>query len=129
MVTEIGNSIPQQCFQRFSLGAHLPRTSRVGCNAHVVVRHGVERIRGAAGTELDERSRLEFLSFFVNGVEELRQLLDGIFRVSVMVSGVKTRWRRVHVLAVEFEPVETPFTNDLANELALHLYHVRISRA
>ena len=128
VIAEIGNVVAHERFQRLALGADLKRTFRIRCDRHIEVWHGEKRVRGAARTKLYQRVRLHAAGSFVNLAKEIGQRFHGIFRCFVVVGGIVARRNRVHVLAIEFEAIESPLAQNLANQRFVVFHNRAVGR-
>src|SRR5580692_887855 len=90
VVAEVGDVVSHEGFQGFAFGTNLERTFGVRGYGHVEVRHGKERIGGAAGAEFYQRVGLYAAGGFVDFAEEIGEGLYGVFRALVMMGWVET---------------------------------------
>ena len=80
------------------------------------MRHGEERVGGAAGTKLHQRVRLHAAGGLINLPKKIGQRLDRVFRTLVMMGGIVARRDAVHVLTIKFEAVESPISEKFPNQ-------------
>jgi hypothetical protein len=125
MIAEVGYSIPEQCFQTFALRADLPRSSRIRRDRHIQVGQREEGVRGAARAKFDDGVRLRGYGGIVDRFEEPWYAFERVGRGCMTMRRVVAERRCIHVLAVEFQPIEAPLLNSFGDELRSVLTHLR----
>src|SRR5580704_484725 len=116
VVAKIRHAVAHESLQGLSLRADLKRTFRIGCDGHIEMWHGEERVGGTAGTKLHQRVRLHTAGGRINLPKEIGQRLDRIFRTLVMMGGIVARRDAVHVLAIKFKAVESPVSEKFPDQ-------------
>ncbi len=114
--------------QDIALRADLIAAEWVGRDGLVGVLQVIDREAVAARAVLDDGVGLDPARSIIDHLEELREFPHVLLGIIGMMGGIVVGADRVHMLAVELEPVESIIVDELAHPGFLLAEHVRVHR-